>query len=347
MHISSVRSVFWVVYIIWGDKVQCLKSEKPLTMKDEILYRYFAGAATSQETEQIEGWLAADASNQKEFDRAHLVFNVMTLHGSRFGKRTLRGRLLRVGRIAMRAAAVVALIVCAGYIGGRIENGMTVRRMSETMQVIEVPAGQRMSMLLADGTEVFLNGGSRLEYPLLFSKDRRRVKLSGEALFKVAHNASHPFSVGTFASEIEVLGTEFDVYADEENNRFSTVLVEGRVRVTNLLDVAGQQIEMCPNEQVSMIDGRLVIDRDANMEALCWVDGYINVAEIGFDELMERFENAYDVRIVIERATMPQIGFASGKIRVSEGVDFALKMLQRASCFTYTTDEASNTITIR
>ena len=62
---------------------------------------------------------------------------------------------------------------------------------------------------------------------------------------------------------------------------------------------------------------------------------------------MARFENAYSVTIVLDRPTLPSIGFASGKIRISEGIDFALKMLQQACDFTYTKDTETNTITIR
>ncbi|EKC56861.1 protein containing FecR protein domain protein, partial [human gut metagenome] len=64
-----------------------------------------------------------------------------------------------------------------------------------------------MQMTLADGTLVHLNAGTTLEYPVVFSRKDRRVKLTGEALFEVAHNAKHPFIVETFATDLQVLGT--------------------------------------------------------------------------------------------------------------------------------------------
>lgn len=98
---------------------------------------------------------------------------------------------------------------------------------------------------------------------------------------------------------------------------------------------------------VRLINGHLVPSRVADLDALCWTEGYINIRNVAFEELMERFENAYDVHIVIDRAQLPSIGYASGKIRISEGVDFALHLLQQACDFSYTKDEATNTITIR
>ena len=319
---------------------------------DELLYRYFSDEAAPEEVAKIERWLREDAGHQREFDAAHLIFNAMTLQQERLRAEADRrmSRLLlrrRIVRTCIRAAAAVALIVGAGYAGGLVGKESLYRDMAVRMQAVEVPAGQRMSMTLADGTSVCLNGGSRIEYQLVFAKDRRRVRLTGEALFEVTHDARHPFVVETFASEVEVLGTTFDVYADDERGRFTTTLVEGKVRVTNLLDGDREQVVLHSSESVSLVGNRLVRGTRADQDALCWTEGFISIGRVGFDELMARFENAYSVTIVLDRPTLPSIGFASGKIRISEGIDFALKMLQQACDFTYTKDTETNTITIR
>lgn len=314
-------------------------------MEDVELYRYFNNEATPEEVLRIERWLEEDIARRKEFDAAHMLFNAMMLRGGAANVRG-RGRLVRLGRAAMRIAAAVVLIVGAGYAGGRIETEALARRMSETMQVVEVPAGQRMELTLADGTRVCLNGDSRIEYPLLFAKERRRVKLSGEAFFKVAHDAAHPFAVETFASEVEVLGTEFNVLADDDCNRFATTLVEGRVRV-RCPGGGMQPVELNPGEMVRLADGKLSLSKVDREAAICWTEGYIDVSGVSFDELMRRFERAYGVGIRLERTDLPQIAYASGKVRVSEGVDFALRLLQLACDFTYTRDEETNTIIIR
>lgn len=94
---------------------------------------------------------------------------------------------------------------------------------------------------------------SRLEYPPVFAGKERRVKLSGEGLFNVVHDASHPFIVEAFASEIEVLGTTFNVFTDEEHSRFSTTLAEGKVRVT--LMESGDQLTLRPDEMAIFENG--------------------------------------------------------------------------------------------
>ncbi len=248
--------------------------------------------------------------------------------------------------MALRVAAAVVLVVGAGYFGSRVGEQRLGQTMAGRRSVIEVPAGQRISVTLQDGTCVCLNGGSRLEYPVLFAGEQRRVKLSGEALLEVAHDASCPFVVETFASEIEVLGTTFNVYADEAGRHFSTTLVEGCVQVRNLLSKNLEQHILSPDESVRLVDGHLEHHHVTAADALCWTQGYINIRGVGFDELMRRFENTYGVRIEIARETLPAIGYLSGKIQVSEGVDFALSLLQQACDFRYTKDPESGTITI-
>lgn len=319
-------------------------------MEDELLYRYFNNEAAPEEVRQIEAWLREDPAHQREFDAMHMLFNVSVLRQMRCDvperKKTPVWTLRRIGRAAVRVAAALVLIAGAGYAGGRIMQEGAYREMADRINVLEVPAGQRMSITLEDGTLVWLNGGSRMEYPVLFARGKRQVKLSGEALFDVAHDAEHPFVVETFASEIEVLGTKFNVYADDENGRFTTTLAEGKIRARNLVGNRQEQIVLNPNEMVRLVNGHLVPSKVADLDALCWTEGYINIRNVAFEELMERFENVYDVRIVIDRPTMPAIGYASGKIRISEGVDFALHLLQQACDFSYTKDVASNTITI-
>lgn len=94
---------------------------------------------------------------------------------------------------------------------------------------LAIPAGFNYTVLLSDGTEVTLNGGSELIYPTKFNKDVRQVKFTGEAYFKVA-KAEQPFVVNSKGMYIKVYGTEFNVNT-QQKNRFETVLVHGSVGV--------------------------------------------------------------------------------------------------------------------
>lgn len=321
-------------------------------MTDELLFRYFSNEASAEEVAQIEQWLEEDPARQSEFDSAHYLFNAMILHSDELSKMTTPGALektsrkSKVRRLVYRYAAAAAAVVIAGLSGVFVEREINYNKMTAQTNVLEVPAGQRMSVTLSDGTQVQLNGNSRIEYPVIFSRKQRNVKLSGEAFFEVKHDERHPFIVETFASKVEVLGTRFNVYADEASEYFSTALVDGKVKVTTN-DETAEQVVLAPDEMVKFVNNHLVVAKVDAENLISWTEGYVNLADTDFASLMHRFENVYGVKIVIERETMPEIGYKSGKIRVSEGVNFALKLLQHECKFTYTENYETNTITIR
>lgn len=196
-------------------------------MEQELLFRYFRGETSQEEEERILSWVEASPANRAEFRKAHLLFAGLALYAPAPASDTARPKprrtLLRIARYAVRTAAAVIVMVGAAYLGKVVyHHSLAEREMS-----VFVPAGQRMQVTLADGTHVQLNAGTTLEYPVVFSSKTRRVKLSGEALFEVTHDPSHPFIVETFATDIQVLGTKFNVLADSENGLFSTTLVGG------------------------------------------------------------------------------------------------------------------------
>lgn len=312
------------------------------------MMKYFRGETSPEEEHRILSWVEASPENKAEFRKAHLLFDGLVLYGpkpedmqSNADKKHWEG--WRFARHTVRIAAAIVGIIGVAYFGKIYYH----RLLSKQQTLISVPAGQRMQMTLADGTLVHLNAGTTLEYPVVFSHKDRRVKLTGEALFEVAHDAKHPFIVETFATNLQVLGTKFNVLADPNNEVFSTTLIEGKVKVTNRNDPA-ESIIMQPNDMVVLENGRLYKERVPDFADLCWTEGLIHLKKMPFDELMAIFERAFDVRIEIERETLPQIDVMSGEVRISDGVDYALHVLQLVSSeFTYTRDEKTNVIVIK
>ena len=200
------------------------------------------------------------------------------------------------------------------------------------MMALSTRPGERAEVTLSDGTVVTLNADTRLEYPVTFRGNERRVRIDGEALFRVQHDEKHPFIVSTFASDIRVLGTTFNVLADEHSRLFETTLKEGQVRVTNLANLTDVHT-MTPGEVVSLVDGRLQKSVLQDPASLCWVDGLVNLKADSFEALMERFEKVYGVHIILKAS--PSIEGLSGELRVSEGIEHALKVLQHVVDFQY------------
>ena len=112
------------------------------------------------------------------------------------------------------------------------------------LNTIRVPYGKRSTLILADGSKVYLNSGSSLVYPAVFAKDKREVYLDGEAYFEVSKEARRKFVVQTAYKAVEVLGTKFNVSVDKRQSLFEAVLVTGKIG----LESNTGKIELIPNQ---------------------------------------------------------------------------------------------------
>ena len=308
-------------------------------MDDLLLQKYLRNETSEEELAEVLDWLDASTENQRYLDRLDYISNLNILAGEAQPRVSRRTVSLWKRTAQWSAAAAAALLVCAGvshYLADRILEYRT-----RDMMAITAPNGQSMSVTLSDGTTVWLNSGAKLEYPSIFSRKTRRVKISGEAMFEVKHDASRPFIVETFACDAEVLGTKFNIPAD-----FSAALLEGRLKILNRLG-GGESFILSPNEQIDLVDGHLKLNRITDPDDFRWVDGLMNLNTLSFGEVIRKFENYYGVRITIDNPEdMPVLKY-HGKIRVSDGVDHALKLLQITNNFSFTRDDETNTIHIK
>lgn len=143
--------------------------------------------------------LSSHPSDNKEGEKNYKKFTVRVKQKAR---RTLATNILKYAAIAV---VLVASTVWATLF-------LQDRDVDSTLNTLYVPAGQRARITLQDGTEVWLNAQSTLTYPSHFSKKNREVNIVGEAFFDVAKDKK-PFIVSTQDIELQVLGTQFNVYA--------------------------------------------------------------------------------------------------------------------------------------
>ena len=313
-------------------------------MDDLLLQKYLRNETSEEEPIEVLDWLDASAENQRYLDRLDYISNLNILAGE--AQPRIRSRTVSLWKRAAQwsAGAAAVLLVCAGlshYLADKV-----LEHRAQDMMAITAPNGQSMSVTLSDGTIVWLNSGAKLEYPSIFSRKTRRVKISGEAMFEVEHDAARPFIVETFACDAEVLGTKFNILADARTADFSAALLEGRLKISNRL-IGGESFILSPNEQIDLVDGHLKLNRITDPDDFRWVDGLMNLNTLSFGEVIRKFENYYGVRILIDNPEdMPALKY-HGKIRVSDGVDHALKLLQITNNFSYTRDDETNTIRIK
>ncbi len=312
-------------------------------MDNETLLKYLKCETSAEEEKAVLDWLDEDEAHRRELDALSVIFSAMVLNMPPKSPATgLRRPFWR--RIANRAAAVAAVIALAAGVGFQVSNNR-IERLAQQMVTVEVPKGHRMDMTLPDGTEIRLNAGSKLEYPTLFSSESRRVKLSGEAVFDVARDTKRPFTVNTYACDIKVLGTKFCVNADEANERFTTLLMRGCVKIEHLL-TGDADIIMYPYDYVKLEGKTLKRQRVDHFDSVLWTDGIISLQDTSFEELIARFEKAYNIDIIVQRDRLPHL-YCRGKIHISDGIEHAMKILQIDADFDYEYDANAARLIIR
>lgn len=194
-----------------------------------------------------------------------------------------------------------------------------------------IPRGGENTVILADGTTVHLNAGSKLTYPVRFAGKRRIVALEGEAYFDVARDEAHPFVVQTHLGEVMVLGTAFNVNAYTNARVCYTTLVRGKVQFSapNVGTVTLQ-----PGEQaIVSANGteKRTVDLD---EYIGWVNGVYNFKNRSLGEIMETFERWYDIQVYYETPDLRDITY-SGSLKRYGTINSFLDALELTGDLTY------------
>ena len=191
---------------------------------------------------------------------------------------------------------------------------------------IEVPRGGIYSLVLSDGTKVFLNSDSRLKYPVTFNGEDRRVELSGEAFFEVVSDSLHPFIVHTRDMETHVLGTTFDIQAYPDELTTKTTLLTGRVLVSvNHLSLTET---LKPGLQASWTKGtdKITVKKVNVATQALWRDGIIMLDDDELDDVMRMLARWYNVTYKFKGDRSVKHTF-TGKIDRNEDLESVLKTL--------------------
>ena len=312
-------------------------------MDKDLLYRFFEGHASVEEMKSIKEWAETSEENSKLLRRERKLFNAIILSGrlKRMERQTAKKKNYFI-REFLKVASVVVITV--GVTAALFSVGKDKDDVNVAMQTITVPAGQRVNLDLPDGSNVWLNAGTRMQYPVSFMKDKREVILDGEAYFDVKHNGDNPFVVRTKSMNVTVLGTEFNVSAYSGIEEFNIALLRGSVEL-NSSDRSGKY-RMKAGEQIFYREGKYVSAQIGNMDYFKWKEGVLSFNNQPIHVIIDKLRLYYDIRI--EVADLPFLEERySGKFRVKEGVEQVLKVLQLEHKFTYVKDNELNLITIK
>jgi transmembrane sensor len=187
-------------------------------------------------------------------------------------------------------------------------EGPTHHSLLTTHHTITTPRGGQYQVILPDGTKVWLNASSSLQYPAAFTGNERKVTLTGEGYFEVTKNAGKSFKVhiisGDRNSEVEVLGTHFNINAYDDEADVKTTLLEGKVKVSAISPVLSreQSAVLKPGEQISIsqtsqLSQPFPVQTDA---VIAWKNGLFSFNSMDIQTIMRQIARWYNLDVSYE-----------------------------------------------
>ena len=320
---------------------------------NNTLLKYFTGELSASERYKFLQEVDNDEILKKEFIRYQNIYSVSQLSSQADdkaeGKKSFEmffqslSRSYRREKIRnfMKYAALIIVVISSTIFGTLyLSNNFE----EESYNTLYVPPGQRAQLTLQDGTEVWLNAQSTLKYPSKFTKKQRKVEVVGEAYFDVAENSKRPFIVSTPHVNLEVLGTQFNIYSYSEVNNVETTLIEGSLKVIDNLD-KNNSVILKRNQQVSYENGKLSVSPILNSEHILWREGIYSFDNEKLIDIIEKLELYYDVKIIVEDPEIFNINY-TGIFRQRDGIDEILRILQIIQPFKIKKDRDKNQITL-
>jgi hypothetical protein len=183
------------------------------------------------------------------------------------------------------------------------------------------------SIILSDGTKVWLNSETEFKYPIQFIGTKRKVYLKGEAQFEVAKDASKPFIVITEDMDIKVLGTFFNVKTYSSNKITQTTLIEGSIKI----NAADTEAILSPGQQAHFEEGQDLVIRKVNTALYTsWVKGLHAFNNTKLVDITDLLHHWYDVDVFYESELTKQIRF-TGAMNKNNPIDELIKLIEKTS----------------
>lgn len=198
---------------------------------------------------------------------------------------------------------------------------------------IYVPRGRTYTLVLADGSRVYLNSETQLTFPTSFSDEQRMVMLTGEAFFEVKKN-SKPFIVKTDDMQIEVLGTSFNINAYSDNSYTYTTLVDGIVEIHT--DNAIHSHSLSPGENLNLDKSthRITISQVNTELYTAWINGVFMFRNQPLTEIFGQLKRWYNFEIEYNDPNIPVMRF-TGSAEKARPLKYLLDQIQSVTDVKY------------
>lgn len=263
----------------------------------------------------------------------------------------------RFGIRSYMAVAALLAVLAAGAWFFRQQGGKSA---APATSEVKTQKGNKSNLTLPDGTEVWLNGNSKLVYNNDFNETHRNVILTGEAYFKAAQNSNMPFIIQANGLKVKVLGTVFCIRSYPDETNVETMLVSGAIEVT-LDDQPGNTIQLKPGQKLSvrshmqeqenktattpllLLSTMRQTPNDSSLADVAWIEDKLVFDGDAFDKVVSKIEKWYNVAIVVENQNLYSSSFTG--MFTGKPLATVLNTLQATGKLTY--NRVNDTVYVR
>ena len=320
----------------------------------DIITKVLANSANKEEQNLLNDWLREKPENQHSFELKRQQWEEMLLFVDEEDKKRvfsdIKSRIsqetelvdfnMRVSKKKsmgwMRIAASVVSFISLGALSYYEVSDPFSHLNLIGYNLVEADAGNQQTQLLADGSTVYLNGDSRLKYKINSEAKERKLYLEGEAFFNVARDETKPFVIGLEDSQVQVLGTSFNIKAYPEDGQISTSVLTGRVA-----------FEASKSESLILVPGNKgVIDKDNksiaklnvdNSRDVAWMEKGLYFENTSLSDMAKSLYRMYGVKVKLTVGSLKNLKITA-KFE-NEKFEEVLKILSMTNEFSYEIDD--------
>ncbi len=317
----------------------------------------FTGAISEDADLRLEAWLATSNENRVYYEDLHKMWNSLNIlqeeeqYDSERAFRLFKERVgmeketrrqpvakshsFKLKRTLSYAAILIPLIILS-YFTYQYYNLYAEKQKAPLLSEVVVPNGSKTMLTLQDGTKVWLNAGSKLEYDSNFGKENRLIKLSGEAYLEVTKNKECPFIVDAGEVKVRVLGTSFNVCAYKGNEDIKVALLQGSVEMET---DNGTMLKLKPKDiahfNTNTKKTEICHNKNCSLNSIGWIDNKLVFNGESFEQITYTLERTFNVKINIHRESVKKRCFIGDFVN-NETIEQIFKVMSSDEKFNYT-----------
>lgn len=268
--------------------------------------KYFKGDCTLKEEKLLEDFLESFQQEKNFFEEENEAFKnnrgLRILNNIKTEIEERESRSLWKNLI-FKYAAMLTFLLAAGWGFYQFETFTNGGSEDEVSYITKsTRKGQRLELVLGDGTVIKINSESELMFPEKFTDNKREVFLEGEAFFEVKRDEKRPFIIHTGNVKTQVLGTSFNINSYPETNEIQVAVVSGKVRVEDKENSGNTPVVLNAKEMVTYNkEQELLVKGKHNSELTDWRKGILLIKGESFPDIISKLERWYGVEFQLKK----------------------------------------------